>query len=92
VLREAQLSPLNAVQLAVELESRAMHPGDGLARIIQLVPSLSIFELIVGSEPMMLRKAEGMLTVLLDGIAAGRTKSGMIRAVEAPRTTKSGSR
>jgi hypothetical protein len=25
---------------------------------------------------------------LLDGIAAGRTKSGMIRAVEAPRTTK----
>jgi hypothetical protein len=95
VLSEARLSPLNAMQLAVELESKSALPGEGLARLIQLLPSLAILELIVGSEPLMVRKAEGMLASLLEGIALGRSRSGIVRAVGAPMapgTTKHGSR
>jgi hypothetical protein len=74
-LRDAELSPLNAAQLAVELEGRSRAPGQGLKRIAQLLPSLSILELIVSNEPVMMRRAEGMLATLLDATASSRTSS-----------------
>lgn len=84
VLSEARLSPLRAVELSAELASKSSHPGRGLLRLIQLLPSLAILELIVGSEPMMVRQAESMLASLLQAIATGRSRSGMMSAAEAP--------
>jgi hypothetical protein len=93
LLSEARLSPLRAIELSGELASKSSQPGSGLLRLIQLLPSLAILELIVGSEPMMVRQAESMLASLLRAIAMGRSRSGMMSAIEAPtgqRTTKRG--
>lgn len=90
-LREAQLTPLNAHQLAVELQDRQGVPGRGLKRLARLLPSLAILELIVSNEPISMRKAEGMLATLLDVIAARRSHSGVMPAVGALRRTKTGS-
>jgi hypothetical protein len=42
------------------------------------VPALGILELIVLNQPGALRKAEGMLAVLLDALARGRRNSGFM--------------
>jgi hypothetical protein len=89
-LREAQLTPVNAVQLAVELEGRTGQPGRGLKRLARLLPSLSILELIVSNDPATMRKAEGMLATLLDAIAASRSRSGSIPAVGSLKRVKTG--
>lgn len=72
-LHDAELSPPNAAQLAVELEGRNRTPGRGLKRIAQLVPSLS--ELLVSNEPIVMRRVEGMLATLLDAMATSRSTS-----------------
>jgi hypothetical protein len=74
-LHEAELSPPNAAQLAVELEGRNRTPGRGLKRIAQLVPSLSLSELLVSNEPIVMRRVEGMLATLLDAMATSRSTS-----------------
>ncbi len=90
-LREAGLTPLNAIQLAVSLDNRNVQPGLGLKRIAQLLPSASILELLTANEPAAMRKAEGILVTLLEAIATGRSKSGMIAAIEDLEPTKQGS-
>jgi hypothetical protein len=86
-LREAGLTPLNAAQLATELEGRDLiAPGRGLRRLAQVLPSLEVLELVVPDRPGPLRKAEGMLAMLLDVIARGRTQSGVMPVFEQPRS------
>lgn len=87
-LREAQLTPTSAAQLATELDGRSAHPGRGLKRIAKLLPSLSILELIVGNDPATIRKAEGMLVTLLDANAARRSHSGEMLALKAEQGAK----
>jgi hypothetical protein len=89
-LREAQLTPLNAMQLAVELEGRNGAPGRGLKRIAKLLPTLSILELIVSNDPITMRRAEGMLATLLDAIAASHSRSGEMPAAGALHRVKTG--
>jgi len=82
LLAQANISPGNASALRGELASRtAADPGRGLKRLTQLVPALGLLELIVPGRPGAVRKAEGMLATLLDGIARGRTRSGTMSAV-----------
>ena len=90
-LREAGVSPLNASQLAVELEVRNYGaPGRGLRRLVQVLPSLGILELIVANQPGPMRKAEGMLATLLDALANSRPKSGTMPVVAQPAPRKTG--
>jgi hypothetical protein len=89
-LREARLSPLNAGQLALELEGRDQKPGQGLRRIARLLPSLAILELLVSNEATAQRKAEGMLLAILNAMAATRSQSGMMPALGSLRPVKTG--
>jgi hypothetical protein len=89
-LRDAQPTPLNAVQLQSELAARNTAPGRGLKRIAKLLPSLAILELIVSNDPLVMRKAEGMLATLLEAIAASRSSSGVIAPAGSLRRTKAG--
>jgi hypothetical protein len=89
-LRDAQLTPLNAAQLQSELAARNSAPGRGLKRMAKLLPSLAILELIVSNDPVIMRKAEGMLATLLEAIAASRSSSGVITAAAPLRRTKTG--
>jgi hypothetical protein len=79
-LREAQLTPLNAVPLSVELEAFDHHPDRAIKRVAQLLPSLAILELVVSNDATTMRKAKGMLATLLDVIAASRSQSTMVPA------------
>ena len=82
LLMQANVSPTNAAALRGELAGRtAAEPGRGLKRLTQLVPALGLLELIVPGRPAVLRKAEGMLATLLDGLARTRTRSGTMSAV-----------
>ncbi|HXK17869.1 MAG TPA: hypothetical protein VNG33_08705 [Polyangiaceae bacterium] len=91
MLRDAGITPLNAAQLAGELQERSYtDPGRGLRRLGQLLPSLGIWELIVASNPASLRKAEGMLALVLNALANGRSRSGFIAAVPPGRGSKTG--
>jgi hypothetical protein len=85
MLREAGITPVNAAQLVVELEARSHDdPGRGLRRLAQVLPSLGILELIVAHNPTSMRKAEGMLALLLDALANGRRQSGFLPAAVTP--------
>jgi len=78
-LQEAAITPQGASALATQLESRHYEaPGRALRRLAQSVPALGILELIVLNQPGALRKAEGMLAVLLDALARGRRNSGFM--------------
>lgn len=82
MLEQTKISAPNAAALRGELAARAsIEPGRGLKRLIQLVPALGLLELIVPARPVALRKAEGMLATLLDGLARARTRSGTMSAV-----------
>jgi len=82
MLREAAITPQNAAQLGMELDARSHeNPGRGLRRLAQVLPSLGILELIVAHKPTPMRKAEGMLALLLDALASSRNRqSGFIPA------------
>lgn len=82
VMERANISPGNAAALRGELAGRTTgEPGRRLKRLSQLVPALGLLELIVPGRAGSLRKAEGMLATLLDGLARGRTRSGTMSAV-----------
>ena len=82
VLAQANISPGNAAVLCGELAGRtAAEPGRGLKRLTRRIPALGLLDLIVPARPAALRKAEGMLATLLDGLARGRTRSGTMSAV-----------
>ena len=80
-LREAGITPSQAALLTTELESRSvLAPGRCLRRLAQVLPPLGVLELLVGSDPAMLRKAESMLAMLLDVLARERRHSELVPA------------
>jgi len=82
MLRDAGITSLNAAQLAVELQERSYSdPGRGLRRLAQVLPSLGILELIVARNPASMRKAEGMLALLLNALGNSRSRSGVMPAM-----------
>jgi hypothetical protein len=90
-LREVGITPPQAALLATELEARnLLAPGRCLRRIAQALPSLAVLELIVGNERAALRKAEGMLAILLELMARDRRHSQMVPVV-LPATPKASS-
>jgi len=85
MLKEADLTPTNAALLAQELEGRSYtEPGRSLRRLEQLLPSLGILELLVAHRPASMRKAEGILSLLLHALAGGRSQSGFMPIATAP--------
>lgn len=70
-LREAAITPGLAAQLKRQLGPREGTPGAALRRIAASVSGLSNLDLVVGNNRLALRKAEGMLAVLLEVIARG---------------------
>ena len=93
MLNDAGITPMNAAQLAVELEPRDYDdPGRGLRRLAQALPSLGILELIVADKPASMRKAESMLVLLLGALANDRRQSGFMAATTThPTRVKTGS-
>ena len=89
-LQHAAISPANAALLAAELDVRnSSEPGRALKRLTQVVPALGLLEVVVPGRPAALRKAEGMLATLLDGLSSGRTRSGTMAAVSSDVPSKS---
>lgn len=74
-LQEAGITQQNAASLVNQLEYGGEHRERGLRRLAHLVPALGILELIVDNNPVTLRKAEGMLMILLETLVAGRRQS-----------------
>lgn len=73
-IRQANLGPETVRFLRTELLGRGRGaPGQALRSVIGSVPALAIFEIIVGSDPAALRKAEGILLILLDGLSRSPT-------------------
>jgi hypothetical protein len=71
VLNDVQLTPRQAKQLCEVLRGRhGDEPGSALSRAVRLVPGLALLELVTGSHPMTLKKAESMLRSLCDAKAA----------------------
>lgn len=83
-LGEAGITQQNARGLANQLEYGGGHEGRGVRRLAQVVPALGILELIVDSNPVTMRKAEGMLLILLETLAAGRRPSAIVPAQSMP--------
>ena len=81
-LHEAGISPSQAALLATELDARhAAPPGRCLRRLAQVLPTLGVLELLVGTHPATLRKAESMLALLLGVMSRQRRHSELISAV-----------
>jgi len=81
-LHEAGLTPPQAALLAGELEARnRLAPGRCLRRLTQALPSLGVLELLVGNEHSTLRRAEGMLAILLDVMSRGQRHSEIVPAI-----------
>jgi N-methylhydantoinase A/oxoprolinase/acetone carboxylase beta subunit len=77
-LRAAELRRSSVDELIALLEvARAGRTGLGLARAAQVVPELGVLELIVNKRAAPLRKAEGMLLMLLLASAGGSRASGI---------------
>lgn len=90
-LRDAGIKPSHAALLATELETRALlAPGRCLRRLTEALPSLGVLELLAGSDPSDLRKAEGMVATLLDAMGRNRVQSGFIGAADAAPAATSG--
>jgi hypothetical protein len=85
-IEAAEITWMNASRLVLELEAcGSPRPMVKLARLKQLVPALSVIELIASSNPATARKAWGMFSTLLDAISRGRSRSGVMPALrEAP--------
>ena len=85
MLKESDITAANAALLAQELEGRSYtDPGRSLRRLEQLLPSLGILELLVAHRPASMRKAEGILSLLLHALSNGRSPSGFMPAASAP--------
>jgi hypothetical protein len=75
-LSVAGVSWMTAPALARTLDGReAEAPGTALSRLVRVVPSLAIIELIAGGDDRRLATSELMLAVVLEGIAATRSRS-----------------
>ena len=75
-LRIAQVTPMKAGRLGIELEACDGMPANiKLARLSQLVPSLATVELIATTDLATTRKAVGIFAMLLEAIATARSKS-----------------
>jgi len=79
-LQEAGITQQNAASIINQLEYGGEHRERGLRRLAHVVPALGILELIVDNNPVTLRKAEGMLTLLLETLVAGRRQSVIVPA------------
>lgn len=90
-LRDCGITTLDAAHLAAQLDVRDRAvPGSGLARLVAAHSSLALLELIVPHEPTALRKAEGMLAVLLKAHASRRSQSGFVVAETTPKRSTTG--
>jgi hypothetical protein len=77
-LETADINWMNAWRLVVELEAcDSPRPSVKLARLKELVPALSVIELIASSSPETARKACGMFSTVLEAISRGRSQSGI---------------
>lgn len=77
-LNRAEITWMNAARLVIELEAcGSPRPVIKLMRLRQLVPALSVIELIASSNPTTARKAIGMFETLLEALANGRSRSGI---------------
>jgi hypothetical protein len=76
-LHDAAVTPLNAAQLADQIgDVHGRAPGSALRYLAKAVPSLAFLEIMAeGAAAQSVRKAEGMLQTLLNGIASGRSQS-----------------
>jgi hypothetical protein len=82
-LRDAGVTPMQARQLAQDLEAKSLlEPGRCLRRVVQTLPSLGVLELLVNDEPLAVRKLEGMLAILLDVMGNSRSESGIDSAFD----------
>jgi hypothetical protein len=87
-LEDAGVAPAQAVVLALELAPRnRVPPGRCLRRLTHVLPSLAVFDLLVGGDPVALHKAEGMLATLLEARARA-CRDSEIRAVYPPSRSK----
>jgi hypothetical protein len=78
-LQTAEITWMNAARLVIELEAcRSPRPVIKLMRLRQLVPALSVIELIASSNPATARKAIGMFETLLEALSNGRSRSGIL--------------
>jgi hypothetical protein len=83
-VRDARPTPGNAAELLRQLDSRATNPGRGLKRLGRLLPSLAVLELIVENNPAAMRKAEGMLALLLQVVASKQRQSTLATSLYRP--------
>ena len=89
-LREAGISALSASQLSVEFDAPSRTPGRALRRLVLALPSLGLLEVLVSQKPASLRKVEGMLAILLEALASGRSQSGFLAAQTTPPRSTTG--
>jgi hypothetical protein len=83
-LRAAEITWMNAARLVIELEAcGSPRPIVKLIRLRQLVPALSVIELIASSNPATARKASGMFETLLEALSNGRSRSGILPSLAA---------
>lgn len=69
-IRQAKLGHETVRFLRAELADRNHRtPGRALRSVVGTVPALAIFEILVGPETSALRKAEGILLTLLEGVS-----------------------
>jgi hypothetical protein len=81
-IETAGITWMNASRLVLELEAcDSARPIYKLARLKQLVPALSVIELIASSSPATARKACGMFSTVLEALSRGRSRSGIVPAV-----------
>jgi hypothetical protein len=85
MLKASDITPAKAALLADQLQGRShADPGRTLRRLEQLLPSLGILELLVAHRPASLRKAEGILSLLLQALSSGPRQSGFMAAASPP--------
>jgi hypothetical protein len=57
--------------------------GHWLKKLSRVLPSLAILEPVVSRQPHLIGKAERMLATMLDAMASGRSRSGLLLQVRA---------
>lgn len=84
-LEAARITALQAGRLTLELELREhASPALKLARLSELVPSLTVIQLIATTDAATTRKAVSMLTLLLETMATTRSESDVSALLSAP--------
>jgi hypothetical protein len=81
-LRDADLQPPGAAHLLRELGKRDPNTTDRVRRVVALLPSLSNLEHLLVEQDISVRKAEGVLVLLLEAIAKRPIQSGLMGSVQ----------